>query len=89
MRNFTAETAIAAVELEQMVVDYFDTLDTKGGGSALHFFTEDCDVDLGAIKYTGHAGMKQFYGNLHERVGSAPRTVRHGFINFKVCSLNR
>lgn len=87
MRKFSQEQAIDAVELEQMVVDYFELLDLRGGAAAVDFFTPDVDVDLGAIKYTGHEGMKKFYAGRNESLaatGNAARTVRHGYTNFKV-----
>jgi hypothetical protein len=86
MRKFTMEQALDAIELEQMVVDYFQTLDLEGGGAGLHFFTEDVVVDIGAIKYTGHEGMKKFYAGVAERVKATgeARTGRHGYTNFKV-----
>jgi hypothetical protein len=86
MRKFDQDQAIAAIELEQMVVDYFQILDGEGGGAALGFFTEDVAVNIGAINYSGHAGMKKFYEGVAERVKATgeARTGRHGFTNFRV-----
>ncbi len=86
MRKFTQEQAIAAIELEQMVVDYFEILDKEGGGAALHFFTPDVVVKIGAIDYKGHEGMAAFYKAGAERVKASgqTRTGRHGYTNFKV-----
>lgn len=85
MRKFDQDQAIAAIELQQMVSDYFLILDSEGGGAALGFFTEDVVVNIGAINYTGHSGMKKFYEGV-ARAGTAGgvRTVRHGFISFRV-----
>jgi hypothetical protein len=85
MRKFDQDQAIAAIELEQMVSDYFLILDSEGGGGALGFFTEDVVVNIGAINYTGHAAMKKFYeGVAGAKAAGGDRTVRHGFINFRV-----
>jgi SnoaL-like domain len=86
MRKFTQEEAIAAVELQQMVTDYFKVLDEEGGGAALHFFTPDVDVNIGVIKYSGHEGMKNFYAAGAERLKASglSRTGRHAFTNFRV-----
>jgi hypothetical protein len=85
MRKFDQEQAIAAIELEQMVSDYFVILDSEGGAAALGFFTEDVAVNIGAINYAGHAAMTKFYEGIAaaKAVGGA-RTSRHGFINFRV-----
>jgi ketosteroid isomerase-like protein len=85
MRKFDQHQAIAVIELEQMVSDYFVVLDSEGGGAALGFFTEDVVVDIGVISYTGHAGMKKFYeGIAASKAAVGARTGRHGFINFRV-----
>jgi hypothetical protein len=88
MRAFTPDTALAAVELEQMVADYCHALDRGEGARSTHFFTEDCIVQAGAISYQGHAAMKKFYTDVAEQVRNSLKdgvwTSRHGFINFRV-----
>lgn len=85
MRKLNQDQAIAAVELEQMISDYFAILDAEGGAGALDFFTEDVRVDIGVIKYTGHAGMKKFYaGVAAAKAASGDRTTRHAYTNFRV-----
>lgn len=87
MRKFDMETAIAAIELEQMVADYFATLDSAGGLAALEFFTEDVEVDIGTIRYVGHDGMRAFYEGIKARLASEVsdgRSGRHAFTNFRV-----
>jgi hypothetical protein len=87
MRKFDQETAIAAVELQQMVTDYLAILDGPGGGAGLDFFTEDVEVKLGTtISYTGRTEMKKFFEGVAERLRAEKdgRTSRHGYVNFKV-----
>jgi hypothetical protein len=86
MRTFNSETAIAAIELEQLVADYCHTLDCGGGVAGIEFFTEDCVVEVGNISYRGHAAMRKFYSGLAQDIqtdGTA-WTSRHGFTNFRV-----
>jgi hypothetical protein len=86
MRKFTQDEAIAAVELQQMVTDYFQILDSQGGGASLDFFTPDVDVNIGVIKYSGHDGMAKFYQAGADRLKASgmTRTGRHGYTNFRV-----
>jgi hypothetical protein len=88
MRTFTSETALAAVELEQLVADWCRDLDANGGLGAFRFFTEDCVVDCGAIAYNGHAGMKKFYLDRAERVRTTEkdgaRSARHSYASLRV-----
>jgi hypothetical protein len=88
VRKFNHETAIAAIELEQMVADYCHLLDCNDGVNGTVFFTEDCVVEAGAISYQGHAGMKKFYSDVAEQVRTGQQngvwTSRHGFTNFRV-----
>ncbi len=85
MRKFDQHQAIAVIELEQMVSDYFVVLDAEGGGAALDLFTEDVVVDIGVISYTGQAGMKKFYeGIAASKSAVGVKTGRHGFVNLRV-----
>lgn len=87
MRTFDRETAIAAIELEQMVADYCHLLDCNDGVNGTVFFTEDCVVEAGLISYRGHDEMKKFYSAVAERVRTQQDgvwTSRHGFTNFRV-----
>jgi hypothetical protein len=84
----TPSEALDVTILQQMVTDYFHTLDTQGGLAALHFFSEDVDVAIGNASYSGHAGMRRFYERIRERVKTEQkdgiRTGRHTYLNFKV-----
>jgi SnoaL-like domain len=90
-RRFDQESALAAVELAQMVADYCHALDRNEGADAVIFFTEDCIVEAGAISYRGHAAMKKFYAEVAQHAQTQQNetvwTSRHGFINFRISAL--
>jgi hypothetical protein len=87
MRKFDKDQALAAVELKQLLADYCHELDANKGRNLTQYFTEDCIVDVGVIKYQGHAEMRQHYidhGEAVAKMKDASHTARHGFTNFKV-----
>ncbi len=88
MRRFSPEQAAIAVELEQMVVDYWREVDFNGGANAADFFTEDAVAELGAIAFTGHAGVRQWYAERQARIleeqADGVRTSRHSFQNLHI-----
>lgn len=88
MRTFNSETAVAAIALQQMVVDYWRDVDFNWGHSAAEFYAEDCVAEIGANSYKGHAGIKKYYaereaGIRAEEQGGV-RTTRHGIINLQI-----
>jgi SnoaL-like domain len=88
MRKFSVESAIAALELKQMVCDYFHTLDMHGGIAAIEYFTEDVMVATGRVSYTGHSGMRKHYEGIKDRAATelqgGVRTGRHAPTNVRV-----
>jgi hypothetical protein len=88
MRKFTPETAVDAIELQQLVADWCHELDKNNCRNVMQYFTEDCFVDMGAVSYKGHAAMKKFYEDRNERVRTQQkdgiRTQRHGIALLRI-----
>jgi hypothetical protein len=87
MAKFTPETALAALELQQLVADWCHELDFNGGLDVTRLFTEDCVVEAGKISYKGHAAMQKFYADRAERIRTEQkdgvRTSRHLGLNLR------
>jgi hypothetical protein len=85
-RASTAEQAVAAFELQQLIVDYCHELDL-GGLKATTFFTEDGVVDVGKMSIRGRAEMQAFYQHLAEHIRKdtpgGSRTSRHVCANLR------
>jgi hypothetical protein len=81
MRKFDHAQAVVAVELQQMVTDYWREIDDNNGVNATEFFTEDIVGDFGPIQFMGHEGVRQYYADrlslirAHQKDGI--RTTRH------------
>ncbi len=86
MRKFDPETEIAAVELKQMLVDYWSEVDLNEGVNIGEFYAEDCVATLSAGALEGRAAITKYYADLAEnrRVKGGGRTVRHTFMSPKV-----
>jgi len=88
VRKFDPETAVAAMELEQIVADYWQEIDDNGGCGAADFFTEDCVVQLGSSSFKGHAGVTKYYADRLEKIRvtqkDGVRTTRHSFSNLRM-----
>src|SRR5579871_4570563 len=88
MRKFTPETAVSAIELQQLVADWCRELDINNCRDVAQYFTEDCFVDMGAVSYKGRAAMNQFYAARNERVRTQQkdgiRTQRHGITLLRI-----
>jgi hypothetical protein len=88
MPRFNAENVADALELQQLVADWCDELDTNHGKNVTQYFTEDCKVRAGTISYDGHEGMKAFYKATHEAqtrtYAETGREARHLFTNLRI-----
>lgn len=88
MRTFDLEEAAIAIELEQMVTDYWREVDFNGGSNATDYFTEDVEADFGAIKFSGHEGVRKYYADrqslIRKEQEDGIRTTRHVFQNLQV-----
>jgi hypothetical protein len=81
MRKFDQASAIAALELQQLVAEWTHELDANGGIKIAELCTSDCNYVIGATAYRGHAAVTDFYVARGERVRTQQRdgvrTQRH------------
>ena len=78
----------AAMELQQLVSEYWDELDSNQARNVTDFYTEDCTFVAGQnFSGMGRAGVRKFYDERAKTVAQekdGQRTTRHTFANFKV-----
>jgi hypothetical protein len=83
MPRFDPETALDALELQQLVTEWCRELDDNHGLDATRFFTEDCVVEAGPVSYRGHSAMREFYRGVAEVARATAergaRTTRHTY----------
>lgn len=87
MSRFTAESALAALELEQMLISYWREVDGNRGLKAHEFFTESCTYLVGALNLEGHEGVRKYYRDRSETMriqNTKPRTSRHTCVNLQL-----
>ena len=88
MPRFNQETAVSAIELQQLIVEWGYELDMNGGLNIAALCTEDCNYLVGGISHRGHAAVKKFYTDRGERVRTQQkdgvRTQRHTITNLRV-----
>jgi ketosteroid isomerase-like protein len=88
MPRFDQQTAVDAIELQQLVADWSEDLDLTGGATVTKLCTDDCTYMLGGTPHTGHAAISAFYAARNERVRTQQkdgiRTQRHALTNLRV-----
>ena len=88
MAKFDSKSAIAALELQQLVSEYFLELDTTYGMNSHEFYTEDGVIDIGKMSFRGHDQIRKFYESLAELVktqeAAGIRTTRHVYTNLRI-----
>jgi hypothetical protein len=89
MRNFTTETTIVAIELQQLLTDFAREGDFNNGHNTADFYAEDGILEVGDTHtFHGRLAIRQFYVKRNERVRTEQkggvRTVRHTFTNVQV-----
>lgn len=88
MRSFDTVQTTVALELQQMVTDYWREVDFNGGANATDFFSEDIVADFGAIRFAGHDGVRRYYADRLELIRKTQeggvRTTRHVFQNLQI-----
>lgn len=86
MPRFTPETAISALEIQQLIAEWCRELDINGGTDIANLCTEDCTYMLAGKPHRGHAAVREFYAARNERVRTQQRdgvrTQRHAISNF-------
>lgn len=88
MPRFTQETAVAALELHQLIAEWGNELDLNGGSNIAPLLTEDCNYLLAGKPFRGHEAILKFYADRNERVRTQQkdgiRTQRHAITNLRV-----
>ena len=81
-------SADAILNLQQLVADYWNELDYRGGGKMHSFYTDDCSFVAGEhYSLAGSEGVKSFYDNRAALVASefgGTRTTRHTYTNLSI-----
>jgi hypothetical protein len=87
MDNFTAETAVIALQLQQMLMEFTYELDVNVGKNVTAHYTEDGVFVLGPNTIKGRAEIRKFYDARDVRVAreskDGVRTARHTFTNLR------
>lgn len=88
MRRFNQETVVAAFEVEQMVLDYWQEVDVNRAADVKSYFTEDCQCVMGPYTLQGPKAIADFYAERREaaRREFPPhgRTSYHTITNLRV-----
>ena len=88
MRRLTSETALATVELQQMLYDLGYEIDTNTGRAIVQFYCPDGAFVVGEHRYQGHAQLEAFYAAERERIATTlqdgERQLLHAFVNPRI-----
>jgi hypothetical protein len=88
MRKFDQETAIIALELQQIVADFAHEIDTNGGLNIADFYAADGEFSVGDYTHKGHAAINKFYADRAQRIPASHkdgiRVSVHTFLNMRV-----
>src|SRR5438128_1928378 len=63
MRRFDQQSAIIAIELQQLVAEFAYEVDTNGSRNITRFYAEDGVFAVGDFTRKGHAAIDQFYAD--------------------------
>lgn len=92
MRNMSQEECVIVTVLKQMVIDYYREVDFNKGENADEYFTDDCEANVGSIKFFGRDGVRKFYAdrenNIKDTHINGVRTTRHVCLNMQVTVSN-
>ena len=88
MPRFTQETATAALEVQQLILEWGHELDMNAARDITALCTQDCTYYLAGKPHTGHDAIKAFYAARNDRVSKLQkdgiRTQRHAISNLLV-----
>ncbi|GFE79844.1 hypothetical protein GCM10011487_18440 [Steroidobacter agaridevorans] len=88
MPKFNAETALIAIELQQLVSEFAHEIDTNGGLNITQFYAEDGEFSVGDYTHKGHAAIGKFYSDRAQRIPASHkdgiRVSMHTFVNMRV-----
>ena len=86
MPRFDSQTALSALEIQQLIAEWCRELDINGGADIAALCTENCTYMLAGKPHVGHAAVRAFYAARNERVRTQQRdgvrTQRHSISNF-------
>lgn len=86
MARFDPQTAVFALEIQQLIAEWCHELDANGGADIARLCTEDCAYMLAGTPHTGHAAINALYAARNERVRlqqrDGVRTQRHTLSSF-------
>lgn len=87
MRRFNSETAIAVIELQQMLADFGHAMDRRSPDVA-DYYCEDGAFLLGTVVHRGREAIRAFYAAHAERIRTTERDGQrqalHAFVNVRV-----
>jgi ketosteroid isomerase-like protein len=88
MRKFDQDTAIIAVELQQLLADFTHDLDFNECNGVADFYAEDGEFSVGDFMHKGRAAIRKFYEERNQRVRAQAkdgiRVGAHTFLNVRV-----
>lgn len=88
MRKLDPETALIAVELQQIVSEFAHELDANNGLNISDFYAADGEFSVGDYTHKGHAAIKKFYADRLARIPPVHkdgiRVSVHTFVNMRV-----
>jgi ketosteroid isomerase-like protein len=88
MPRFTQETALIAIELQQIVSEFAHEIDFNNALNLADFYAEDGSFAVGDFVYTGHEAIRKFYVDRLVRVRAQHkdgiRVSCHTFVNMRV-----
>jgi hypothetical protein len=88
MSKFTQETAIIALELQQILAEFAHDLDFNNCLGIADFYAEDGAFAVGDFTHKGRAAIRKFYEDRNVRVRAqhkdGVRVAAHTFLNVRV-----
>jgi ketosteroid isomerase-like protein len=88
MPRFDSETALIAMELQQIVAEFAHEVDANGGANIAAFYAEDGEFAVGDYTHKGHAAIRKFYADRALRIPASHkdgvRVSAHTFLNVRV-----
>lgn len=88
MSKFNPETAVIAIELQQIVSQFAHEIDTHGGLNIATFYAADGEFSVGDYTHKGHAAINKFYSDRAQRIPASHkdgiRVSAHTFVNLRV-----
>ena len=87
MRTFNQQSAIVAIELQQLVAEFAYEVDTNGSRNITQYYAEDGVFAVGDFTRKGHAEIDQFYADGAAKAKAlckdGIRIRWHTFVNFR------